>query len=253
MSKGNKTLALRRSNGTAASEMFPGTEREWSRSTKGQVYWDLREAIIAGRLEPGQKVSESEIASRLSVSRTPAREALAALHDEGLVAIVPQLGTFVTPISEQAVVDAVFARQALECAAIRVAAERAEPPELKPLYANLEEQADAVDARDLDAFDALDEDLHRQLCDLSGHEIAWSLSRRVSGHVGRARELGMRDREVLPELLRAHQDIVDAVAQKDPDAAEALLREHLQGLLESLPEARRRHPTFFDDTSPPDD
>jgi DNA-binding GntR family transcriptional regulator len=82
---------------------------------------------------------------------------------------------------------------------------------------------------------------------MSGHEIAWSLSRRVSGHLGRARELGLRDPEVLPGILRAHRELLDAVANRDPDAAETLLHGHLEGLLKSLPEARRRHPTYFTD------
>jgi DNA-binding GntR family transcriptional regulator len=227
--------------------MFPESGRELFPSAKGQVYWDLREAIIAGRLAPGQKVSESEIASQLGVSRTPAREALAALRDEGLVDIVPQFGTFITPINEQDVADAVFARQALECAAIRLAAQRVTPEDVEELNENLEEQAIAEEAGDWVAFDALDEDLHRQLCDLSGHGIAWSLSRRVSGHLGRARELVLRDGDLLGKLLEAHRQIVAAVAKKDPDLAEQLLFEHLQRVLEVLPEARRQHPSFFAD------
>jgi DNA-binding GntR family transcriptional regulator len=243
---GGEGLTADRRNGAAGRSRFEDSGG-WSGSAKQQVYWDLRREIIAGRLPPGQKLSESEIASRANVSRTPAREALAGLHDEGLVEIIPQLGTFVSPISERAVFDAVWARQALECAAIRVAAERAGPAALKVLYANLDDQEVAVAARDWVAFDALDEALHRRLCDMSGHEIAWSLSRRVSGHLGRARELGLRDAKVLPGILRAHRELVAAVAARDPDRAERLLREHLEGLLKSLPVARRRHPTFFTD------
>jgi DNA-binding GntR family transcriptional regulator len=243
---GGDGLTADRRNGAAGRSRFDESGG-WAGSAKQQVYWGLRRAIIAAQLPPGQKLSESEIASRANVSRTPAREALAALHDEGLVEIIPQLGTFVSPISERAVFDAVFARQALECAAIRVAAERAEPAAVEPLYANLEEQAEAVAASDWVAFDALDEALHRGFCDMSGHDIAWSLSRRVSGHLGRARELGLRDAKVLPGILRTHRELVAAVAARDPDRAETLLREHLEGLLKSLPVARRRHPTFFTD------
>jgi DNA-binding GntR family transcriptional regulator len=211
------------------------------------VYWDLREAIIAGRLVPGQKVSESEIAGQLGVSRAPAREALAALRDEGLVDIVPQLGTFVTPISEEAVADAVFAREALECAAIRLTATRAKPEDIEPLRANLEEQEIAAEAGDFVAFDALDEDLHRQICDLSGHAIAWTLSRTVSGHLGRARELGLREPPLLAKLFTAHTEIVDAIASNDADLAESLLRIHLRRVLETMPEIRATYPAFFED------
>jgi DNA-binding GntR family transcriptional regulator len=190
-------------------------------------------------------MSESEIASQLGVSRTPAREALAMLRAEGLVAIVPQLGTFVTPISQQAVADALFAREALECAAVRLAAQRCRPEDAEALYANLEEQELAVRADDVLVFDALDEDLHRQICDLSGHGIAWSLSRRVSGHLDRARELGLRKHERMEVLAKEHCEIVDAVAANDPGLAQVKLRAHLRRLLEILPELRSGHPDFF--------
>lgn len=215
------------------------------RSTREQVYWDLRSAIVAGRLAPGQKLSESEVAGQLGVSRTPAREALASLRDEGLVAIVPQFGTFVTTISEQSVADAVFARTALECAAVRLIAERAGNSDLGSLYSNLDLQQVAEQEGDIASFDALDEDLHRQLCDLSGHGIAWTLGQRVSGHLGRVRSLGIRDQSLLTKLLAAHHVIVDAVAAGDADGAEAALREHLRRALSILPELRERHPDFF--------
>ena len=74
---------------------------------------------------PGRQLSENELAAWLGVSRTPVREALARLREEGLVEIVAQLGTFVAPISPRAVTDAQFVREALECAAVRKAAELA--------------------------------------------------------------------------------------------------------------------------------
>ena len=90
----------------------------------------LRDAIVAAQLEPGRQLSENELAALLGVSRTPIREALQRLRDDRLVEIVPQLGTFVTRISENAVADAQFVREALECAAVRGAALRARDQDL---------------------------------------------------------------------------------------------------------------------------
>src|ERR671930_1714505 len=100
-------------------------ERRSGVPARTQVYATLRDAIIRAELPPGRKLSENELATWLGVSRTPVREALVRLRDERLVAIVPQLGTFVTLISTEAVADAAFVREALECAAIRLATERA--------------------------------------------------------------------------------------------------------------------------------
>src|SRR4051812_28202016 len=82
---------------------------------RDQVYDLLRESIVTAELEPGRQLSENELAGRLGVSRTPVREALVRLRDDRLVEIVPQLGTFVAPISGRAVADAQFVREALEC------------------------------------------------------------------------------------------------------------------------------------------
>jgi DNA-binding GntR family transcriptional regulator len=222
-------------------------ERSLGTSARDQAYIALRRAIVGAELEPGRRLSENQLAELIGVSRTPVRDALARLRDERLVAIVPQLGTFVTPISEEAVADATFAREALEGAAIRLAAERAQPADLEALNANLEEQELAREAGDLARFDVLDEDLHRQLCDLSGHGIAWTLSRRVSGHLGRVRELGLRDPDLLATVLEAHREIVEAVGANDADRAEARLRAHLRRVLSTLPALRVMYPGFFED------
>ena len=91
----------------------------------------------ARELEPGRQLSENELAALLGVSRTPIREALVRLRDERLVEIVPQLGTFVTRIATPAVADAQFIREALECAAIRRAAELATEDDIAALEDNL--------------------------------------------------------------------------------------------------------------------
>src|SRR3954452_5033883 len=96
-----------------------------STRARDHVYVKLREAIVTAELEPGRQLSENELAARMGVSRTPIREALVRLRDERLVEIAPQLGTFVARISDRQLADAQFAREALECAAIRLAAARA--------------------------------------------------------------------------------------------------------------------------------
>ena len=112
-------------------------ERRSGVPARTQVYASLRDAIIRAELAPGRQLSENEIAAWLGVSRTPIREALVRLRDERLVAIVPQLGTFVSRISPQAVSDAQFIREALEVAAIREAATVASEDDVAALEENL--------------------------------------------------------------------------------------------------------------------
>src|SRR5436190_11927138 len=138
------------------------------------AYAALRDAIVSTELEPGRQISENEIAEKLGVSRTPVREALARLSDDQLVQIVPQLGTFVSRISVSGVDDAQFLREALECSAVRLAAERADAGDVAELDAIIAHQESARDHADPSAFFVLDDELHSSLCELSGRPIAWT-------------------------------------------------------------------------------
>ena len=216
-------------------------------AAREQVYAVLREAIISAELEPGRRLSENELADMLGVSRTPVREALARLRDERLVAIVPQLGTFVTLISPDAVADAAFVREALECSAIRLVSEPVEPRALEELQANLAAQERSAERGDTEAFDGLDAALHRMLCELSGHEIAWTLSRRANGHLDRVRRLSLPEPGYLSEMVAEHKQVVAAVADGDAERAERALRHHLRMVTSTLPSIRAEHPEYFEE------
>lgn len=214
--------------------------------TRGHVYAALRDSIVTAEFHPGQRLSESDLAERFGVSRTPVREALVRLRDDRLVEIVPQLGTYVTRISHEAVGDAQFVRESLECAAVRLAAQRASAEDLEALDAILERQHEAHQAADVARFYVFDDELHRSLCDLSGHGIAWSLSQRASGHLNRIRRLSMTLPAYIDEMIEEHQAVIDAVRRKQPDEAESALRKHLQMVLSCLPDIQRSHPEYFE-------
>src|SRR3984893_17650370 len=132
-----------------------------------QVYHALRDAIIATEFEPGQRISENELAERLAVSRTPVREALIRLRDDRFVQIVPQLGTFVTRISSAAVEDAQFIRESLECAAVRLAATRAQDADIAALGGLVRRQAEVSEHGDHERFAVLDDEFPAALCELA--------------------------------------------------------------------------------------
>jgi GntR family transcriptional regulator, rspAB operon transcriptional repressor len=227
--------------------LLPVTARARNGPARAQVYASLRDAIVAAALEPGRQLSENELAALLGVSRTPIREALQRLREERLVAVVPQLGTFVTRISTSAVSDAQFVREALECAAIRETALNAEDRDVAALETIVRSQDATREAADYDRFYVLDDELHRALCDLSGHEIAWSLSNRAKGHLNRIRRLSLPEPGYLMEMIAEHRAVVAAVAAHDPDEAEHALRHHLRMVLSTLPAIRAQHPDYFEE------
>ncbi len=224
---------------------IPLATRTLGRSARAQVYSTLRDAIVAGSFAPGQQLSENELAARLGISRTPIREALVRLRDERLVEIVPQLGTFVTRISVSAIHDAQFVREALECAAVRLGAQRADDEDIAALRAIVRRQEETQDSHDFDRFYVLDDELHRALCDLSGHGIAWSLSQRANGHLNRIRRLSLPLPAYIGEMIQEHSAVIDAVERRDPELADEKLRHHLRMVLSSLPRIESEHPEFF--------
>src|ERR1700736_1595843 len=180
-----------------------------------QVYRALRDAIITTELEPGQRISENELAERLAVSRTPIREALIRLRDERFVQIVPQLGTFVTRISAAAVEDAQFIRESLECAAVRLAATRADPGDIAAVAGLVRRQGEVSEHGDHDRFALLDDEFHAAICEIAGHSVAWEVAQRVKGHLNRVRRLSLPQPRYLEEMVSEHGQLLEALAQGD--------------------------------------
>jgi GntR family transcriptional regulator, rspAB operon transcriptional repressor len=222
------------------------SSRRGGNTARARVYANLRDAIVRADLVPGRQLSENELAASLGVSRTPVREALQRLRDDRLVDIVPQLGTFVSPISTRAVADAQFIREALECAAVRAATPRVTAEDVEALEQNLAAQDRAHDEADFDAFYVLDDQFHQAICDLSGRNV-WNITQRAKGHLNRIRRLSLPIPSYLAEMIAEHREIVRRMAAGDPDGAEAALRHHLQMVLREVPRIREQHPDFFDE------
>jgi DNA-binding GntR family transcriptional regulator len=211
------------------------------------VYAAIRDSIVRAELPPGTRLSENELAEQLGVSRTPIREALGRLRDDRLVAVVPQLGTFVSRISAQAVSDAQFIREALECAAVGPAAALAGEEDIADFEENLRSQERARESGDVDAWYLLDDAYHRALCDLSGHPAVWPVSERAKSHLNRVRRISLTLPDYMPEMIVEHREVVDAVARHDAEAAEQTLRHHLRMVLREVPRIRERHPEYFEE------
>src|SRR5688572_2727730 len=135
-------MALGRGSGLNARLQGAGSERV---NVRAQVYSVLRESVIIGELPPGALISENDLALRYGVSRTPAREAIIRLAEEGLVEVLPQRGTFVSRISVPDVREMQFVRQTLERASLRHAVDRISADAQRSLRRILRDQVDAAD------------------------------------------------------------------------------------------------------------
>ena len=209
-----------------------------------QVYRILREQIIQAELLPGERLSESDVAKVLSVSRQPVREAFIKLSEEGLVQVLPQRGTYVTKISTAAVMDVRFVREAIEADIVRQVAAEHTAATVAELRAQINRQKQ-VPHNDRATFLRLDELFHRTLAGAAGNAYAWSVIESVKAQMDRVRFLSVDDMQV-GRLIDQHERIVDTIAAGDVAQAEDAVRTHLREILNSLPEIARSRAEFFD-------
>src|SRR5882762_3329695 len=132
-----------------------------------KIYYDLRTELLSMRRRPGEVMSEAKIALSYGVSRTPVREAILKLADEGLVEIFPQSGIFVSRIPIAALPEAIIIRKALEETTARLAAERATSSQILTLHSTLERQREADIAGDRDGFHQADETFHGTIAEVA--------------------------------------------------------------------------------------
>lgn len=215
-------------------------------STASQVYDWLHRRVLRGELVPGARLSETEIATEIGVSRQPVREAFIRLGSDGLAEIRPQRGTYISKISISAVLSARLIREAVEADLARLAADLRPLSALAAMRAEIDLQRRADSAGNVNEFIESDDRFHRLLAVGSGHEAVWNDLERLKSQMNRLRHMSMRAFDRVGTIAQ-HQDILDAIQRGDPDAAERALRVHLHQMLTELPHMAARHPDYFTD------
>ncbi|MDP9794048.1 DNA-binding GntR family transcriptional regulator [Catenuloplanes nepalensis] len=213
------------------------------RTNRQTVYATLRRKVLTMELPPGAALSENELAAALGVSRTPVRESLILLAEEGLVQVFPQIGSFVSRVDPVRVADAQFIREAVELTALDDLPAVLDAAVLADLEDNLRRQDHpGITVED---FFTLDEEFHHGLLRLSGHGAAWATVSAAKGHLDRARRLGLHD--ATPPAVNAtqHHAILDAVRRRDLTAARDAMRLHLRAVFADVERIRDRSPELF--------
>ncbi len=209
----------------------------------------IRRRIISLELSPGEAVSENELALELGVSRTPVREALILLREEGLIQVFPQIGSFVSLVDIERVGQAQFIREAIECASLAdIVIDRDAADGLRE---NLQAQREAEASGDVERFFLLDEEFHRELLQLSGHGAAWNAVNSAKAHLDRARRLSLIDVGHIAALIEEHSAVVEALRDGNMGGADASLRAHLRGVFKDIKQIRDSSPELFSDGSAP--
>lgn len=197
----------------------------------------LTQAIITGELAQGQKLSEADLATRYGISRGPLREAIRQLEGMRLVHRVPHAGARVVTLNQQTMADLYSVREALEGMACRRAAKQMTDEEIQELFKLLDthgQQIEAVGGQQYFQSEG-DFDFHYHIAQGSRNQLLIDL---LAGELYqllrmcryRTSRLATRTRPA----LKAHRQIVEAIANRDGELAELLMRRHISGAWDTI-------------------
>jgi DNA-binding GntR family transcriptional regulator len=209
------------------------------------IYRALHADLVSMTLAPGTALTEKALTERFNVSRTPVREALIRLGEDGLVDILPQSGTFVSRIPVGQIPEAVIIRKALEGATVARAAATASRYDIAHLDQIIVVQRQLAAIDDATAFLAADESFHEAIAVISGHPGIWDYLKPAKAQIDRARRLTMLALHRMNQAIEEHQIIRDAIANHDPAAAVAAMDHHLGAVIPDIAQLRDQYPDCF--------
>jgi DNA-binding GntR family transcriptional regulator len=200
---------------------------------KGRAYQHIRRSILDFRLPIGATLSEYQLAHEIGVSRTPVREALKRLEQEGLVRSVARRGTFVADLTLRDVVEVYEVRIQLEGLAARIAADRMEPAECAEVIAELERAEKSARQKRFARAREHDIHFHKAIVRSAGNGRLAAIVSTLEDQVHRIRQRALREPTRVPATLAEHRLILEAVRRHDQDGAELAMRRHLEAAREN--------------------
>ncbi len=191
-----------------------------------EVYRHLRRELLSGELEPGQWLREQELAESLAVSRTPVREAVRQLAQEGLLVIEANRGVRVRGLSLSEAIATYEVRAQLESMAARLAAGTVGDAARSELQQQLRNM-NAVEADDFAEHIRADEEFHALVARLSGNPVLEEIIQRLGERVMRVKIL-TRDVNTSAIARAQHAGIVAAITEGEPERAAQAMSEHIR-------------------------
>ena len=191
------------------------------------VFKTLRQAILKGELEPGERLMEIQLAERLGVSRTPIREAIRKLELEGLVLMIPRKGAEVAKISENNLRDVLEVRRSLEELAIDLACQRMTEEELSELKKTEERFAKAIQTGEVMEIAQTDESYHEIIYNSTKNQKLVQILNNLREQMYRYRMEYIKDDDKRQILLVEHDHIIKALSLRHVQEAKMAIREHI--------------------------
>lgn len=200
-----------------------------------QAYIAIKDRIITLFFAPGQYLNEASICEQLDMGRTPVHQALQRLQAEGLVDVVPRKGVIIQPDSMGQVVEILDARLVVEPEIAARAATHGRPEDIEQARAILDHHRDDPHGGGrIDAFVECDRAFHTWISDMSQSRILGDFAKALHERSTRAWYLHLWQTLDTEASDRQHRAVLDAIEARDPLAAAAAMRDHLNGLRERV-------------------
>ena len=191
------------------------------------VYLTLRKAILKGEFRPGERLMEIALANRLGVSRTPIREAIRKLENEGLVTMIPRRGAMVAQITREELNNVLEVRRSLEVLAAGCASERISKEQETELLAAEEDFRGCIDSTDLTELAEADVAFHDVIYRATGNRRLIQILNNLREQMYRFRVEYLKDQAVRSKLADEHRAITEAIRAHDAAEAERLTALHI--------------------------
>lgn len=192
------------------------------------VFQTLREAILRGDLKPGERLMELQLAAQLGVSRTPIREAIRMLEQEGLAVTMPRKGAEVAKMTLKGMEDVLEIRGALDELACQLACERIREEELITLKTCMHEFEASLQTRDVKQIAEADVKFHDVIYEATRNPKLVNMLNNLREQVYRYRVEYLKDVETHPILIKEHEAIYHALCNRDQEAALLAIRVHVE-------------------------
>jgi DNA-binding GntR family transcriptional regulator len=193
------------------------------------VYEELKREILNLELIPGQAISENEICKKFEVSRTPVRDALWRLQEQGFVATMPYRGTYVTKLNLSEIKQLIYMRISVETNVIHDFMDIATPMILEEVRYLIRKQEAIILEKDFtpDQFYHLDLQMHAVWFEVTGKMKIWKILQEAQVHYTRYRMLDFETETNFARIIKDHNKLFDMIQKKDKEGLTEALKEHL--------------------------
>ena len=194
----------------------------------------VREAIIVGKLKPGEKISEAKLADELHISRTPIREAIRMLESEGFVSIIPRRGTIVSEFSLEDLYEYFQIKACLEGFAAASVVDSLSERDLNKMKKLNEEEMAAVKAGDFSHYLRIHDDFHQTFLARTGNSKLFSLIQHMGFHIRRLEKVFNDHPEIFVTCSETHGSLIAAFEAKDPKKVREMVEQNILHIAENL-------------------